>query len=191
MGTIKTTNIETITGSGTLTLGQSGETISVPSGATLDLSNATQTGVGGVMTPSFFARLSATTSVTDGAWTKVVINSEIFDSDSNFDTSNGRFTPTVAGKYFVFGQVMGYANTNNLVYVYSAVYKNGSFVRYSNIDFDSTYGREASVPFCHIFDMNGSSDYLELYANVNSANGSTQEVNGNNTWFGAYRIIGA
>jgi hypothetical protein len=37
MGTIKTTNIETITGSGTLTLGQSGETISIPSGATLDL----------------------------------------------------------------------------------------------------------------------------------------------------------
>ena len=146
-------------------------------------------GIGGTNTPSFFARLSATTSVTDGAWTKVVINSEIFDSDSNFDTSNGRFTPTIAGKYFVFGQVMGYANTNNLVYVYSAVYKNGSFVRYSNIDFDSTYGREASVPFCHIFDMNGSSDYLELYANVNSANGSTQEVNGNNTWFGAYKII--
>jgi hypothetical protein len=45
MGTIKTTNIETITGSGTLTLGQSGETITIPSGATLDLSNATQTGV--------------------------------------------------------------------------------------------------------------------------------------------------
>jgi hypothetical protein len=35
MGTIKTTNIETITGSGTLTLGQSGETITVPSGVTL------------------------------------------------------------------------------------------------------------------------------------------------------------
>ena len=54
MGTIKTTNIETITGSGTLTLGQSGETISVPSGATLDLSSATQTGVGGVNTQCFF-----------------------------------------------------------------------------------------------------------------------------------------
>jgi hypothetical protein len=30
MGTIKTTNIEPITGSGTLTLGQSGETITIP-----------------------------------------------------------------------------------------------------------------------------------------------------------------
>ena len=59
MGTIKTTNIETITGSGTLTLGQSGETISVPSGATINLSNATQTGVGGVNTPAFFAYLNS------------------------------------------------------------------------------------------------------------------------------------
>ena len=54
MGTIKTTNIETITGSGTLTLGQSGETISVPSGATINLSNATQTGVGGTNTQLYF-----------------------------------------------------------------------------------------------------------------------------------------
>ena len=38
MGTIKTTNIETITGSGTLTLGQSGETITVPSGTTVNMS---------------------------------------------------------------------------------------------------------------------------------------------------------
>ena len=35
MGTIKATNIQTITGSGTLTLGTSGETVSVGSGVTL------------------------------------------------------------------------------------------------------------------------------------------------------------
>ena len=34
MGTLKTTNIQTITGSGTLTLGTSGETVSLGSGAT-------------------------------------------------------------------------------------------------------------------------------------------------------------
>jgi hypothetical protein len=45
MGTIKTTNIETITGSGTLTLGQSGETINIPSGCTIT-NNGTQTGFG-------------------------------------------------------------------------------------------------------------------------------------------------
>lgn len=48
MGTIKTTNIETITGSGTLTLGTSGETITIPSGVTLT-NNGTASGFGKVL----------------------------------------------------------------------------------------------------------------------------------------------
>jgi hypothetical protein len=58
-GTLKVSNIETSSGSGTITIGQSGETITVPSGATINLSSATQTGVGGVNTPAFEARLSS------------------------------------------------------------------------------------------------------------------------------------
>ena len=34
-GTLKVSNIETSSGSGTITLGQSGETVSVPSGVTM------------------------------------------------------------------------------------------------------------------------------------------------------------
>ena len=45
MGTIKTTNIQSITGSGTVTIGQSGETIDIPSGVTFDSTGATVTGV--------------------------------------------------------------------------------------------------------------------------------------------------
>ena len=39
MGTLKTTNIQTITGSGTLTLGTSGETLTVPTGVTTTLTD--------------------------------------------------------------------------------------------------------------------------------------------------------
>ena len=42
-GTLKVSNIETSSGSGTITLGQSGETLSVPSGVTLDMSSGTMT----------------------------------------------------------------------------------------------------------------------------------------------------
>tara|TARA_Y100001938_G_C8059488_1_gene416353 strand:+ start:205 stop:864 length:660 start_codon:yes stop_codon:yes gene_type:complete len=45
-GILKVGQIQTSSGSGTITIGQSGETISVPTGATINLSNATQTGVG-------------------------------------------------------------------------------------------------------------------------------------------------
>ena len=86
MGTIKTTNIETITGSGTLTLGQSGETISIPSGATLDLSNATQTGVGGVNTPSFEVSLSSDQTLSGGVETLVAFDTIHIDTGNYFST---------------------------------------------------------------------------------------------------------
>ena len=47
MGTIKTTNIEPIADNGTVTLGSSGDTFTVPSGVTVNMSSATQIGVGG------------------------------------------------------------------------------------------------------------------------------------------------
>ena len=82
MGTIKTTNIETITGSGTLTLGQSGETISIPSGATLDLSNATQTGVGESNTPAFSVRQTTNqTGISSDTLTKISFQAEDLDTD--------------------------------------------------------------------------------------------------------------
>ena len=52
MGTIKTTNIEPIADNGTVTLGSSGDTFTIPSGVTM-VNNGTQTGFGGVNTPAF------------------------------------------------------------------------------------------------------------------------------------------
>ena len=81
MGTIKTTNIETITGSGTLTLGQSGETVNIPSGVTIT-NNGTQTGFGGDNTPAWKAENSASNqSISHDSTTKLTFTSEIFDTD--------------------------------------------------------------------------------------------------------------
>ena len=46
MGTIKTTNIEPIADNGTVTLGSSGDTFTVPSGVTVNMSNNTTGAVG-------------------------------------------------------------------------------------------------------------------------------------------------
>lgn len=47
-GTLKVSNIQTSSGSGTITLGQSGETITIPSGCTIT-NSGTQTGFGKVL----------------------------------------------------------------------------------------------------------------------------------------------
>ena len=61
---------------------------------------------GGVNTPAFEAFLTTNQSVTEDTQTKVQCNSEIFDTAGAYDnSSNYRFTPQVAGKYYVYGAV--------------------------------------------------------------------------------------
>ena len=174
-----------------LEIGSSGDTITIPAGATIT-NNGTQTGFGENMTPSFFANISGSAqSVSNNVWTKVNLNNAIFNSGDFDATTNYRFTPTVAGKYFLFGAVLCNSGAaGNLHHGYSAIYKNGSFLRYSSLEFDNTNGEAASVVINHIVDFNGSTDYVELYGNVRTGSGSGSEFVANNTWFGANRIIG-
>ena len=185
MGTIKTTNIETITGSGTLTIGQSGETISVPSGATLTVPSG---GLSGQNYPAFEAYLSASQSIPNDINTKAQIDTEAFDTDSCYDnTTNYRFTPTVAGKYFLYGQVYIEGLSSDTMQI--RIYKNGSILTLGAITTGSlTTSNMLNVTT--IDTANGSSDYYELYCYQDS--GSSTNLNGNasnkRSFFGAFRI---
>ena len=139
-------------------------------------------------TPAFFATLGSVQSVSNYTWTKASIDTEIFDTDSCF--ASNKFTPNVAGKYFFFGQIFADPQTaSDFNYGQAAIYKNGSFVRYSTIDNRNNPGREATVPHSCLMDMNGSSDYVELYGQVYAADGAGMRFNNNNTFFGGYKII--
>jgi hypothetical protein len=109
MGTIKTTNIEPIADNGTVTLGSSGDTFTVPSGVTVNMSSATQTGVGGTNTPSFHVTQSASQNFDTATTTKITYDTELYDVGGGFNTSNNNFTVPSgeAGKYFFYMQTQG------------------------------------------------------------------------------------
>ena len=65
----------------------------------------TTNNIGGENTPAFLAYHNTTQNVADGTTTTLSFNTEVFDSDGKFDTSNGRFTPAEAGKYFLFARI--------------------------------------------------------------------------------------
>ena len=90
------------TNTSTINIGVSGDTVNIPAGVTI--ANAgTATGFGGTMTPAFEAKLGSDMNVTDNAQTKVTCGTEVFDTDNAYDnSSNYRFTPQTAGKYFVY-----------------------------------------------------------------------------------------
>ena len=178
-------------GSGTITIGASGETINVV--GTLQNNGA---GVGGANTPAFEAYVGTIqTGLTSGTWTKIPADTEVYDTDSNYDTSNYRFTPTTAGKYLVYVNVSEGSGTDYQMWgAHMAIYKNGSIVKMHSNNFNPSYDHnEASLFLSSVIDMNGSSDYLELFGEIYVVAGSTYQFGGsgsnNSTSFGAYKII--
>ena len=183
MGTIFVDNIkqQSSQGSGTITIGASGETVSFASG--VKQSN--------ILYPAFEAYSDSSQSLTDNTYAKVALQTEAFDTNSNFDnSSNYRFTPTVAGKYYIEGQVFGRgssASTCRTVYV--SIYKNGSAYKESRIDFDANDAQRSTLNVSAVIDMNGSSDYVELYAAVNISSGSASlQENTKSNYFLGYRL---
>ena len=151
----------------------------------------------GANTPYFEAYLSSNTGyLTNNTYVKVQPNSEIVDSDGEYDsTTNYRFTPQTAGKYFIYGQVTSNANGDGrLRNAYAAIYKNGSRVKEAKNNFNDGRGREASLHIYGIIDMNGSTDYVELYGAVDDSSGSNEGyfVGGSEKrcYFGGYKLIG-
>jgi len=186
-GTLKVGTITTSSGSGTITLGQSGETVDMANGS-ITLNSSMK------MTPAFEANLSSNqTSVADNTATKVQFNSEVFDTGGCYDnSSNYRFTPTTAGKYFVYAYLVGGAGGGNADNkdMQVAIYKNGSLVKSLHNLTNTGYENEIDITIHNTIDMNGSSDYLEIFGKINSvANSGSNKFLGNECTFGAYNII--
>jgi hypothetical protein len=178
-----------------ITIGASGDTIDIPSGATLDATGATITGAL-TMTPAFHAYLSANQDISDSTRTKISINTEIYDTGGCYDNStNYRFTPTTAGKYFVYtSQMLSSTSNTTLKEDQAFIYKNGSEIGQGYFNHAASYYQRIDQPTVSIVvDMNGTSDYLEAWCTISVSSG-TPRIWGSSdqyTYFGAYRIIGA
>jgi len=152
--------------------------------------------IGGANTPAFEAYLSADQSVSDATNTKVAYNVELFDTDNAYDNStNYRFTPQTSGKYFVYANVNCYAGDSNLKKAKAYIYKNGSAIKLIQFNFSNNYARQMHTMVSSVIDMNGSSDYIEIFGQVDSNSGSgqvfggTSSAGGDRAFVGAYKLI--
>jgi hypothetical protein len=113
--------------------------------------------------PAFSAYANTNQTITSNTFTKIQINTEEFDTNSNFDsTTNYRFTPTVAGYYQVSGSVNNYSSTSP-TRVLAVIYKNGTAYKRFFDGAVSTGTFYANSQGSALVYLNGSSDYIELY----------------------------
>ena len=172
MGTIKTTNIETITGSGTLTLGQSGETINV-------VGTLQNNGGGVTNTPSAYYQLTSNQSVSNGTWTNMSSWTAILPN-ANF--SSGTFTVPSNGNYKIILSVRTGSSTS---YNY---YNSGARIVVNGITYYYGFGLEANASSPY---PNYDSAIVSVILNLSASNtitfdGFSQIASGTPTFLGTY-----
>jgi len=108
--------------------------------------------------PTFYGYQSASPqSLTGGAATKVTLDAELFDTNNNFASS--RFTPTVAGYYFLTCQVYVASSAQEVV---AYIRKNGSDV-ITGLDVTTNVYNSSATGIQY---ANGTTDYFEVYCYV-------------------------
>jgi len=154
-------------------------------------------GVGGDNTPAFSARVGSNQSLSDNIDTKVNFDTEDFDTDSAFDTTNKRFTVPSGegGKYFFYARGR-FLQTNMSQYVI-AFRVNGSEVakKYIYSGGLSTYIYNAiqyrSYDISAIETLSAG-DYIEVYVKGDNVDGNTVTFeNGTvQSEFSGFKLIG-
>jgi len=143
-------------------------------------------GIGGTNTPNFRATMSSGTSLPDSTFTKLTFNTETYDTDSCYNTTNYRFTPTTSGKYLVIASVnvsSGNATSSTTI---CSIYKNGSEHSRANIVLSNSTSNPITVS---LIELNGSSDYVEAFAYQGTGGTTTTYTGAEQTYFSAFRLL--
>jgi len=114
--------------------------------------------------PAFAAYASSSANISSSTWTKITLDTEIYDTNNNF--ASNRFTPTVAGYYLITFTSTNSASANNAYWAYDAIYKNGSVYIGAYTVIPTGTMQNFSNTLSQVIYLNGSSDYIEFYVNI-------------------------
>ena len=184
MSTIEVNTIKPISGSSTITLGESGDTIALASGASQTLAS---------MSPAFAAKMSASQSISNDTTTKIAYNAEVYDSDSVYDhSSNYRFTVPSgkAGKYFIGASIRSGSITDGKKITMN-LFVNGSEVaeHYAQVA-SSNSGEQYTIGIFKTFDLSAG-DYIEVFVLHQSGGAITFSSSSSlGAYFYGYKLIG-
>ena len=197
-GTLKVSNIETSSGSGTITIGQSGETVTIPSGCTIT-NSGTSTGFGESNTPSFYAYGSSSTSITNATLVRVAVQSEQFDNGGCYNNTSGSvtlnsltapaysFTPNVAGLYYFTGAVQ--LNTTNFnVGLVNNLGSVGGSETYASLVYRKSDTANGMVIVSGFSNMNGTGNNVSLTCYQESGGAISTNNAIYTTYFGGFLV---
>ena len=182
----------------TLTLGTSGDTVSIPSGVTI--ANAgTATGFGTSNTPAFSAIKTSSQTLSHNTATKVTFDTELYDSDSAFSSDRFTVPSGKAGKYMIGSLAKPNASgdlSEHIVYLYvNGAFNTANKSVYAQFNKSNQTTYTLTTQFNLVLDL-AAGDYCEVYSSIYSIGGpsGTLQIIGSTsniqTYFYGYRIDG-
>tara|TARA_R100000329_G_scaffold97327_1_gene80519 strand:- start:221 stop:802 length:582 start_codon:yes stop_codon:yes gene_type:complete len=175
-----------------ITIGESGDTITLPSTATL--SNFPSN------TPYFQASITSNQSLTHDTTTKINFDRADVDSASGYDTTNKRYTiPSGQGGYWHIGYTLYMQTTGDNLWITAVYpYKNGSnFPSFNSRHQGAFYARmdgnpvrEASPTKSFIGNLSAG-DYIEIFGNGAHTSGGSSTITAGEYYsiFWGYKLI--
>lgn len=180
-----TAGTATVSTAGVLTLAQnaSGTLYFTSTGVSIFNGSAAAAASG----PSFSAFASATQSLVAVTNTKMAMNTELFDTDSCYDTTTFRFTPTKAG-YYEVSAVANCAQSASAGRLLAEIHKNGTAnLRIADNTVSNT-NNDGAAGGTMIIELNGTTDFIEFF--VLSVIATTRSSGSDRTRFSAVFLRG-
>ncbi len=148
----------------------------------------TVTGVGGDNTPAFSAYLSSNQPIADTTYTKIIFQTEDYDTDSAYNTSDGLFTvPSGEGGKYVIHYALRLQNWNTSdVQAYASI--NGSNTRLL-VDNGDQQGDNNTFNTSGVLNLSAGNT-VSIYFYQNGGANAPLRTGRQSSYFQAYKLIG-
>ena len=148
-------------------------------------------GIGGANTPAWLARANTNQTLNDATSTGLAFGTEYYDTANGFASDKFTVPSGQGGKYQIYYNVNGYDAGGSLKRMVVYLYLNGSSVAEFTDDFGNNVMYRINLGGSIALDLSAG-NYLQIYALLDTADGSTAAVVGSSeahTYFGGYKLI--
>ena len=142
-------------------------------------------------TPAWLVRANTNQTLNDSTATGLAFGTEYYDTANGFASDKFTVPSGQGGKYQIYYNVNGYDAGGSLKRMVVYLYLNGSSVAEFTDDFGNNVMYRINLGGSIALDLSAG-NYLQIYALLDTADGSTAAVVGSSeahTYFGGYKLI--
>ena len=186
-------NVATITGQTAETSIADGDTILIHDASASALRKMTKanfvSGVGENNRPYVLAAMhpSGTATLNNASTTKVPFNQSLFNVDGTYSENDARWTPGVAGRYYIQAQIFIDYGNNQGNRMDLKIYVNGSRVVESRLRAGGDFLGASTALVNGIVTLDDN-DYVEIFAFGSMGGNQNYDKDQNFTWFQGFKI---